>query len=317
MTPNRGTPVLSIAIAPNTEAARERLDHGLQHLLAEDTNLSVQIDHAGDAIIAGVGELHLEIVANRLRREFNVDATFSKPQVLFKVALTRRADGEMKFARQTGGRGQYGHVKIHLSPGAPGTGYVFCSDVAGSIPKEFIEPVNEGIRETLAHGVLGYPIVDVRVELYDGSYHDVDSSAAAFRRAGAMALQDAAKKAEPILLEPVMRVSVVGPTVDMAGVAENLAGRRGEIEAQEDHGPTTIIRACVPISEMLGYAVDLRSRTDGRATYSLTFDRYEPFRGHTGDDRSSFVRAPRKPAPRVRNSALAVPEPDDERFDPR
>jgi elongation factor G len=184
----------------------------------------------------------------------------------------------MKYAKQTGGRGQYGHVKVHLYPGEPGTGYIFEDEiVGGAIPKEFIKPVNEGIREALTRGVLaGYPIDDVRVELYDGSYHDVDSSEMAFKIAGSMAFQDAAKKAKPVLLEPMMRVEVVVPKDYMGDVMGNLASRRGQIQSQEDRGGTQIISSRVPLSEMFGYATDLRSRTQGRATYSMHFDRYEP-----------------------------------------
>ena len=184
----------------------------------------------------------------------------------------------MKYAKQTGGRGQYGHAKIHVYPGAPGTGYLFENHiVGGAIPKEYIKPVDEGIREALTRGVLaGYPIDDVRVELYDGSYHDVDSSEMAFKIAGSMAFQDAAKRARPALLEPVMRVEVVVPKDYLGDVMGDLASRRGQIQSQEDRGGTQIIAARVPLSEMFGYATDLRSRTQGRATYSMHFDRYEP-----------------------------------------
>jgi len=271
-------PVISLAIEPKTKVDQEKLGHGLQKLMAEDPTFRVQTDQqTGQVIIAGMGELHLDIIVDRLKREFNVEATVGKPQVAYKETLTRAADGEMKYAKQTGGRGQYGHVKIHLYPGEPGTGYIFENEVTqGSIPKEFIKPIDEGIKEALTRGVLaGYPIDDVRIELYDGSYHDVDSSEMAFKIAGSMAFQDAAKKARPVLLEPVMRVEVVVPKEYMGDVMGNLSSRRGQIQSQEDRGGTQIIQARVPLSEMFGYATDLRSRTQGRATYSMHFDRYE------------------------------------------
>jgi elongation factor G len=271
-------PVISLAIEPKTKSDQEKLGVGLQKLMAEDPTFRVNTDQqTGQVIIAGMGELHLEIIVDRLKREFGVEATVGKPQVAYKETLTRPADGEMKYAKQTGGRGQYGHVKIHLYPGEPGTGYIFENETSGgSIPKEFIKPVDEGIKEALTRGILaGFPIDDVRIELYDGSYHDVDSSEMAFKIAGSMAFQDAAKKARPVLLEPVMRVEVVVPKDYMGDVMGNLASRRGQIQSQEDRGGTQIINARVPLSEMFGYATDLRSRTQGRATYSMHFDRYE------------------------------------------
>ncbi len=272
-------PVISLAIEPKTKADQEKLGTGLGKLMAEDPTFRVNTDQqTGQTIIRGMGELHLEIIVDRLKREFNVEASVGKPQVAYKETLTRPADGEMKYAKQTGGRGQYGHCKIHVYPGEPGTGYIFENEiVGGAIPKEFIKPIDEGIKEALTRGVLaGYPIDDVKVELYDGSYHDVDSSEMAFKIAGSMAFQDAAKKAKPILLEPVMRVEVVVPKEYMGDVMGNLASRRGQIQSQEDRGGTQIISARVPLSEMFGYATDLRSRTQGRATYSMHFDRYEP-----------------------------------------
>src|SRR6188508_363002 len=272
-------PVISLAIEPKTKSDQEKLGVGLQKLMAEDPTFRVKTDEqTGQVVISGMGELHLEIIVDRLKREFGVEATVGKPQVAYKETLTRPADGEMKYAKQTGGRGQYGHVKIHLFPGEPGTGYIFENETTGgSIPKEFIKPIDQGIQEALTRGILaGYPIDDVRIELYDGSYHDVDSSEMAFKIAGSMAFQDAAKKAKPVLLEPVMRVEVVVPKEYMGDVMGNLAGRRGQIQSQEDRGGTQIIEARVPLSEMFGYATDLRSRTQGRATYSMHFDRYEP-----------------------------------------
>jgi elongation factor G len=311
-------PLISLQIEPKTKTDQENLGHGLQKLMAEDPMFRVRTDQqTGRATILGMGELQLEIIVDRLQREFNVEATVGKPQVAYKEALTRQADGEGRYIKQTGGRGQYGHVKIHLHPGKPGTGYVFENEVVGgSIPKAFIKPIEEAIKEALTRGVLsGYPIDDVRIELYDGSYHDVDSSETTFRIAGAMAFQDAAKRAKPVLLEPVMRVEVVGPKDYMGDVMGNLASRRGRIQSQEDRGGAAIIAARVPLSEMLGYATDLRSRTRGRATYSMFFDGYEPLRGgpqRDDEDRSAPVTAPRRPLPRGKDSAVALPEPDDE-----
>jgi elongation factor G len=262
-----------------------------------------------------MGELHLEIVVDRLKREFDVDVTVGKPQVVYKEALTRPADGEMKYAKQTDGHGQYAHAKVRVQPGAPGTGYVFQNELGGAaLPKEFIESIEEGIIEAVAHGVLaGYPIDDVRVTLYDGSYHDIDSSEVAFRIAGSLAFQDAAKRAQPILLEPVMRVEVRVPPEYVAGVLAGLSVRRGQIQSQEDRGGTQVVAARVPFSEMLGYATDLRTRTIGRGTYAMQLERYQPCAGPGNDDRDSLVGAPRRPAPTLRTSSVALPEPEDDR----
>ena len=280
-------PVISLSIEPKTKADQEKLGQGLGKLMAEDPTFRVKTDQAtGEVVISGMGELHLDIIVDRLRREFNVEASVGRPQVAYKETLTRAADGEMKYAKQTGGRGQYGHAKIHLYPGEPGSGFVFENEISGgSIPKEYIKPIEEGIREALTRGVLaGYPIDDVRIELYDGSYHDVDSSEMAFKIAGSMAFQDAAKKAKPVLLEPMMRVEVVVPKEHMGDVMGNLSSRRGHIQSQEDRGGTQIINARVPLSEMFGYATDLRSRTQGRATYSMHFDRYEQAPGNVSEE---------------------------------
>jgi elongation factor G len=271
-------PVISLAIEPKTKGDQEKLGQGLGKLMAEDPTFRVRTDEqTGQVVIAGMGELHLEIIVDRLKREFSVEASVGKPQVAYKETLTRAADGEGRYIRQTGGRGQYGHAKIHLYPAEPGTGYVFENEiVGGTIPKEYIKPIDEGIKEALTRGILaGYPVDDVKIELYDGSFHDVDSSEMAFKIAGSMAFQDAAKKAKPVLLEPVMRVEVVVPKDYMGDVMGDLASRRGRIQSQEDRGGTQIINARVPLSEMFGYATDLRSRTQGRATYSMHFDRYE------------------------------------------
>jgi len=286
--------------------------------MAEDPTLEVRADsRSGQVIIAGMGELHLEIIVDRLKREFNVEASVGKPQVAYREMLTRAADGQMKYAKRAGGLGQYGHVKIHLYPGEPGSGCVFENKTTGgSIPKEYIKPIEEGIKEALTHGVLaGYPIDDVRIELYDGSFHEVDSSEMAFKIAGSMAFQDAATKAEPVLVEPVMRVQVVVPKDYMGDVMGNLASRRGQIQSQEDRSGTQVINARVPLSEMLGYAADLRAQTSGRATFVMQLEGYEPYAGGPDDDRVSRVSVPRMPTPPGNQSAAAVPEPDIERLD--
>jgi elongation factor G len=271
-------PVISLAIEPKTKADQEKLGQGMAKLMAEDPTFRVRTDEqTGQVVIAGMGELHLEIIVDRLKREFSVEASVGKPQVAYKETLTMPADGDGRFVRQTGGRGQYGHAKVRLIPLPPGSGYQFESKIiGGSVPREYIKPIDQGIQEALTRGVLaGYPIDDVRIELYDGSYHDVDSSEMAFKIAGSLAFQDAAKKARPVLLEPVMRVEVVVPKDYLGDVMGDLASRRGRIQSQEDRGGTQIISARVPLSEMFGYATELRSRTQGRATYSMHFDRYE------------------------------------------
>jgi elongation factor G len=258
----KGSALLSLAIRPKTEADREMLARGVGTLLAEDPTMSANTDPTtGEVVIAGMGEPHLEIIVDRLKREFNVEASVGRPQVAYKETLTRQADGEGRIARQSGGRGQYAHVKVHLYPGEPGSGYVFENEImGGAIPKEFIKPIDEGITEALTGGVLaGYPVDDVRIVLYDGSYHDVDSSEMTFRIAGAMAFHEAAKKAEPVLLEPVMRVEVVAPTEYMGDVMGNLSSRRGQIQSQEDCDSMRRITARVPLSEMFGYARARRS----------------------------------------------------------
>ena len=271
-------PVISLAIEPKTKVDQEKLGHGMQKLMAEDPTFRVRTDEqTGQVVIAGMGELHLEIIVDRLKREFGVEASVGKPQVAYKETLTKPAEGHGVFKRQTGGRGQFGDCWIRLFPLPPGTGYQFENEtVGGSIPREFIKPIDQGIQEALTRGILaGYPIDDVRIEVFDGSYHDVDSSEMAFKIAGSLAFQDAAKKAGPVLMEPVMRVEVVCPKDNLGDVMGDLASRRGRIQSQEDRGGTQIISARVPLSDMFGYATDLRSRTQGRATYSMYFDRYE------------------------------------------
>ena len=271
-------PVIALAIEPKTKADQEKLSQGLAKLTAEDPTFRVRTDHeTGQVVISGMGELHLEIIVDRLQREFGVAASVGRPQVAYKETLTRPAAGDGRYVKQTGGRGQYGHAKIRIEPRVPGEGHEFVNEiVGGSIPREFIKPIDEGIRQAMTTGILaGYPVDDVRIVLYDGSYHDVDSSEMAFKIAGSMAFKDAARKAAPVLLEPVMRVEVVVPEEYMGEVIGDLNGRRGRIESMEARGGTRVVSSRVPLSEMFGYATDLRSRTQGRATYSMHFDRYE------------------------------------------
>jgi elongation factor G len=273
---NFPAPVIALAVEPKTKSDQEKLGQGLAKLMQEDPTFKVETDRdTGQTKISGMGELHLEIIVDRLKREFGVEANVGKPQVAYKETIRKPAKGEGRYIKQTGGRGQYGHAKIELEP-APGEGYVFENEISGgSIPKEFIKPIDEGIKEALERGILaGYPVVDVRVKLYDGTYHDVDSSEMAFKIAGSMAFQDAAKKAHPVLLEPVMKVEVVTPDDYTGAVTGDLTARRGHLEGQISRGGTQIITAYVPLSNMFGYSTDLRSRTQGRATYSMHFEKY-------------------------------------------
>jgi elongation factor G len=315
MSDNPSPTVLYISIEPKTKADHERLRSGLEILMAEDPTLHADNDtQTGQTIIHGVGELHLEIIVDRLKREFNVEALVGKPQVAYKETFTRPADGEGRFVRQRGGRGACAHAKIHLYPGESGTGYVFENRIlGGAIPDEFITPVEEGIKEALRRGVLaGYPVDDVKIELHDGSFHDVDSSELAFKIAGYMAFQDAAKKAQPVLLEPIMRVEVAVAKEYVGNVIDDLSGRRGQIQSQEERGGAHIISAQVPLSDLFGYASDLRERTRGRGTLVMKLDHYEPCAPTDGDDGGpdSFVGAPRKPRPTPQSSGIALPEPD-------
>ena len=272
-------PVIDIAIEPKTKAEQDKLGIGLQKLAEEDPTFRVRTDtETGQTIIAGMGELHLEVIVDRLMREFKVEANVGKPQVAYRETASKRADKvDMKFARQSGGRGQYGHVVINVVPQEPGAGYSFDNKtVGGSIPKEYIPSVDKGIRESLGTGVLaGYPVVDIKVELIDGSYHEVDSSEMAFKIAGSMAIKEGLRKAGPIILEPQMSVEVVTPEEFMGDVIGDLNRRRGHIENMEPRGNAQVIRAKVPLSEMFGYSTDLRSKTQGRAVYSMQFKAYE------------------------------------------
>ena len=272
-------PVISVAIEPKTKAAQEKMGVALQRLSEEDPTFRVRTDEeTGQTIISGMGELHLEIIVDRLLREFKVEATVGAPQVAYRETIRQSVDIENKYAKQSGGRGQYGHVKIRMIPQEPGAGYEFVNNiVGGAIPKEYIGPVDTGIQGAMEAGILaGYPVVDVKVELYDGSYHEVDSSEMAFKVAASMAFKEGMKKANPVLLEPVFKVEVVTPEDYMGDVMGDLNSRRGRIEGMEARqGGAQAINAMVPLSEMFGYSTDLRSATQGRATYTMIFDHYE------------------------------------------
>jgi elongation factor G len=271
-------PVISVAVEPKTKADQEKMGMALGRLAQEDPTFKVHTDpDSGQTIISGMGELHLEIIVDRMMREYKVEANVGKPQVAYRETIRKHSEAEGKYIRQTGGRGQYGHAKIKLDPQPPGVGYEFVNDiVGGSVPKEFIKPIDQGIQEALEGGILaGYPMVDVKATLYDGSYHDVDSNEMAFKIAGSMAFKEAARKASPVLLEPVMQVEVVTPE-DYAGVIMgDLSSRRGRIEGMEHRAGSQVIKAIVPLAEMFGYATHMRSSTQGRAEYSMHFARYE------------------------------------------
>ncbi len=272
-------PVIAMAIEPKTKQDQEKLGFSLQKLAQEDPSFRVRTDEeTGQTIISGMGELHLEIIVDRLLREFKVEANVGKPEVAFRETIRRSAEAEAKYIKQTGGRGQYGHVVITVAPSEQGTGFEFVNKIGGgAIPREYIPAVEKGIKERMETGVLaGYPVRDVRVTLTDGSYHEVDSNEMAFKIAGSMAFQDGCRKADPVLLEPIMKVEVLVPQEYMGDVIGNLNGRRGKIQGIKVRAGSQAVDAAVPLSEMFGYATDLRSRTQGRATYSMEFDRYEP-----------------------------------------
>ncbi len=271
-------PVIHVAIEPKTKADQERLGQSLGKLMQEDPSFRVTTnEETGQTIIAGMGELHLEIIVDRLLREFKVGANVGKPQVAYRETIKTSAKAEGKFVRQSGGRGQYGHVYVELEPREPGKGYEFVSKVVGgSVPREYWSAVDKGIKEAMDGGILaGYPIVDVRAVLYDGSYHEVDSSEMAFKIAGSMGFKEAAKKAKPVILEPIMNVEVVTPEDYMGDVIGDLNSRRGKIQQMEKRGKAQVIKSQVPLAEMFGYATDLRSKTQGRATYTMQFAHYE------------------------------------------
>jgi elongation factor G len=271
-------PVIQVAIEPKTKADQEKMGIALQKLAQEDPTFKVHTDQeTGQTIIAGMGELHLEIIVDRMLREFKVDANVGKPQVAYRETIRKKQDAEGKFVRQTGGRGQYGHVRVTVEPNEIGKGYEFVNAIVGGVvPKEYIKPVDQGIQEATSSGVLaGYPVVDVKVTLYDGSYHEVDSNEMAFKIAGSMAFKAACEKAQPVLLEPIMAVEVEVPEDYMGDVIGNLNSRRGRIENMEDRSGIKVVTSKVPLAEMFAYSTSLRSMTQGRGTYTMQFSHYE------------------------------------------
>ncbi len=274
------TPVISVAIEPKTKADQDKMGIALQKLAEEDPSFQVKTDtETGQTIISGMGELHLDIIVDRMLREFKVEANVGKPQVAYRETIRGTADQDSKFIRQSGGKGQYGHVKVRISPAEENAGFVFENKiVGGAIPKEYIEPARKGMEEALEGGIMaGFPMIDVKVELYDGSYHEVDSSEMAFKIAGSMAIKDGCKKAKPVILEPMMKVEIEIPDEFTGTIIGDISRRRGRIEGQEPQGNTgnVIVRAVVPLANMFGYATDLRSNTQGRGTFSMEFAKYE------------------------------------------
>jgi elongation factor G len=286
-------PVIQLAVEPKTKADQEKMGVAIQKLAQEDPTFRVYTDpETGQTILSGMGELHLEIIVDRMMREFGVGANVGKPQVAYRETIRKNAEAEGRHIKQTGGHGQYGHVKIRVEPLPSGSGFEFENDVTGGrVPKEYINPTEMGIKEALEGGILaGYPMSDIKVTLYDGSYHDVDSSEMAFKIAGSMAIKEAARRAKPILLEPIMTVEVVVPEDYMGDVIGDLYGRRGRIEATELRGTTRIIKAMVPLSEMFGYATELRSRTQGRGSFTMHFGKYEEVPGALAEEIVSKVQ---------------------------
>ena len=285
-------PVIQLAVEPKTKADQEKLGMAIQKLAQEDPTFRVNTDpETGQTILSGMGELHLEIIVDRMMREFGVGANVGKPQVAYRETIRKNAEAEGRHVKQTGGHGQYGHVKIRVEP-FPGGGFEFIDDVTGGrIPKEYIKPTEAGIKEALENGILaGYPMSDVKVTLYDGSYHDVDSSEMAFKIAGSMAIKEAVRRAKPVLLEPIMAVEVVVPDEYNGTVMGDLNSRRGRIEGMDLRGTTQIIKAFVPLSEMFGYATDIRSRTQGRGSFTMHFGRYEEVPGALAEEIVSKVQ---------------------------
>jgi len=279
-------PVIAVAVEPKTKADQEKMSIALGKLAQEDPSFRVHTDEeSGQTIIQGMGELHLEIIVDRMKREFFVEANVGKPQVAYRETIRMPVEQEGKFVRQSGGRGQYGHVVIKLEPKSRGEGYEFENAIVGGvIPREYIPAVDKGIQEQLNNGVLaGYPVVDVKVTLFDGSYHDVDSSEMAFKIAGSMAFKQGAMKANPVLLEPIFSVEVVTPEEYMGDVMGDLSRRRGMLQGMDESPAGKIIRAEVPLAEMFGYSTDLRSATQGRATYTMEFAKYSEAPNNVAD----------------------------------
>jgi elongation factor G len=270
-------PVISVAVEPKTKSDQEKMGIALQKLAQEDPSFRVRTDEeSGQTIISGMGELHLEIIVDRMRREFKVEANVGAPQVAYRETIRKTVEQEGRFVRQTGGRGQFGHVWLRIEPQEPGAGYAFVNGIVGGVvPREYIPAVDKGVQEALGNGIVaGYPVVDVKVTLFDGSYHEVDSNEMAFKIAGSMAFKEGARKANPVLLEPIMKVEVVTPEEYMGDVVGDLNRRRGVIQGMDDSPAGKLVRAEVPLAEMFGYATDLRSATQGRATYSMEFSKY-------------------------------------------
>jgi len=280
-------PVISVAVEPKTKADQEKMSIALQKLAEEDPSFRVHTDEeSGQTIISGMGELHLEIIVDRMMREFKVEAEVGQPQVAYRETIKNPVEQEYKYAKQSGGRGQYGHVFLKLEPMEPGSGYEFVDAIKGGVvPREYIPAVDKGVQEAMQNGVLaGYPVEDVKVTLYDGSYHDVDSSEMAFKLAGSMCFKEGAKKANPIILEPIMKVEVEVPEEYMGDVIGDLNRRRGQINSMEDRHGNKIVNAFVPLAEMFGYSTDLRSATQGRGTYAMEFDHYEEVPKNVADE---------------------------------
>jgi len=303
--------LMSVAVEPKTNADQEKMGMALAKLAQEDPTFNVRTDvDSGQTIIAGMGELHLEIIVDRMMREYKVEANVGKPQVNYRETIRASAEAEGKYIRQTGGSGNYGHAKIRISPNEPGKGYEFSNDTKGGVvPKEYIKPIDQGIQEAMQGGVLaGYEMVDIKVSLYDGSYHDVDSNEMAFKIAGSMAFKEAARKAKPVLLEPVMSVEVTVPEDYMGTIIGDLNSRRGRIEGMEMVGNTQAIRATVPLAELSGYRHVLLELTQGRAEASIHFLRYEPCPGRHGPQGDDALAAPvRRPGhPRPGRGSAAV-----------
>jgi elongation factor G len=320
MSRTKGPPVLTISVRPRTPDDARRLAQGLERLKAEDGDITVQPDPlTGEVVIGAMGEQHLEIIIDRLKREFGVDAGVGRPQVAYKEVLTRPADGEMKFVNRAAGRAQYAHVKFRMIPAQPGTGYAFVDGISGgAMPAELIGSVDEGIRDALAQGVLaGHPIDGVRVHLLDGSYHDVDSTREAFRTAGFLAAVEAARRAAPVLFEPVMLMEVTVPEEFGGDVVADVRGRRGRLQSREVRDGTCVVLASTPLAELFGYTTYLRNLTIGRGTVLMRFERYRPchLAGEGDGSRDSLVGAPLVPHSQPRVSGIALPEPDDERDD--
>ena len=271
-------PVISVAVEPKTKADQEKMGVALSKLAEEDPTFHIESDEeSGQTIIKGMGELHLEILVDRMKREYNVEADVGRPQVAYRETIRGESEGEGKFVRQSGGRGQYGHSKIRMEPNEQGAGFEFFDEIkGGAIPREYIKPIQKGIEEAASRGIVaGYPLLDFKVHLYDGSFHDVDSSEAAFKVSGSMAFKDAALKAKPVLLEPMMKVEVITPEEFMGTVVGDLNAKRGQIQEMSDRMEMKVVRAFVPLAEMFGYATIVRSLTQGRASYSMEFDHYE------------------------------------------